>query len=134
MENRPIILVVDDSSANLTLCRGLLCKEYDVRLAKSGRIALSALSKIRPDVILLDIEMPDMSGFEVLEAINKKPEFSDTPVIFVTFHATEKHVIKAMELGSFSYIVKPFDEATLQTKIRLALKTKSECMASAGNR
>ena len=133
MEKRAIILVVDDASANLTLCRGLLGDEYDVRLAKSGRAALAALTKLRPDVILLDIEMPDMSGFEVMEAINKNPELADVPVVFVTSHATEKLVVKAVEYGAFSYIVKPFLADTLRGKVHLALNAKSEWVASTGD-
>ncbi|MCL2623433.1 MAG: response regulator [Planctomycetaceae bacterium] len=133
MDKTPIILAVDDASANLTLCRGILCDEYDVRLAKSGRMALAALSKMRPDVILLDIEMPDMSGFEVMEAINKKADYSDIPVIFVTSHATEKLVVKAVEHGAFSYIVKPFDAEVLHEKIRLALQAKIKWATTAGD-
>jgi len=133
MVKRPIILVVDDAAANLTLCRGILGDEYDVRLAKSGKMALTALTQFRPDVILLDIEMPDMSGFDVMAAINKRTELLHVPVIFVTSHATEQLVVKAVELGAFSYVVKPFDVDVLRTKIRLALNAKSEWMASTEN-
>lgn len=133
MEKRPTILVVDDASAMLTLYRGLLSNEYDVRLAKSGTMALAALSKTHPDVILLDIEMPDMSGFEVMEAIQKKPNYSDIPVIFVTSHATEKLVVRAVEYGAYSYVVKPFDAETLYDKIRLALQAKCEWVTSPGD-
>jgi len=117
MDKRAIILVVDDAAANLQLCRGLLSNEYDVRLAKSGKVALDALEKIHPDIILLDIEMPDMSGFEVMDEINKRPDFKDIPVIFVTSHATEELVVKAVEHGAVDYVVKPFDASILRTKI-----------------
>jgi putative two-component system response regulator len=130
MENRAIILVVDDSSANLTLCRELLGDEFDVRLAKSGKMALAALSRLLPDVILLDIEMPEMSGFEVMEAIKSNPTISYIPVIFVTSHATEKLVLKAVEEGAFSYVVKPFDADKLRSKIRHAVHAKNEPLAS----
>ena len=121
MEKQTIILVVDDSAASLTLCRGLLGDEYDVRVAKSGRMALAALAKLRPDVILLDIEMPEMSGFEVMEAMSKKAEWKDIPVIFVTSHATEKLVVQAVECGAVSYVVKPFESDVLREKIRAAI-------------
>ena len=121
MENRKIILVVDDSSANLQLCKGLLDNEYDVRLAKSGKMALAALTRVRPDVILLDIEMPDMTGFEVLETINKDPDNKNIPVIFVTSHASEKLVIKAVGHGASDYIVKPFPPDLLRAKVKNAL-------------
>ena len=124
MDQRTIILVVDDASANLQLCKGLLGDKFDVRLAKSGKMALEALTKFRPDIILLDIEMPDMSGFEVLSKMNKTPDFTGIPVIFVTSHATEKLVMKAVEYGAVDYVVKPFDGNILRAKIQDALKDK----------
>ena len=124
MSKKPIILVVDDAPANLQLCKGLLGDEFDVRLAKSGKMALDALKKVHPDVILLDIEMPDMSGFEVMEEMNKNPDFGDISVIFVTSHATEKLVVKAVESGAVGYVVKPFDVSVLRTKIQDALNVK----------
>ena len=133
MMKRAMILAVDDSTANLTLCRGLLSEEFDVRLAKSGKMALAALCNLCPDVILLDIEMPDMSGFEVMDAIKANPELKDIPVIFVTSHATEKLVIKAVEYGATSYIVKPFTADILREKIRLAIKTNDVGQCCAGN-
>ena len=125
MENRRTILVVDDSSANLQLCKGLLCNEYDVRLAKSGKMALAALVRVHPDVILLDIEMPDMTGFEVMDEINKDPELKSIPVIFVTSHASKQLVTKAAGYGAVDYVVKPFAPAILNAKIRSALNTNN---------
>ena len=124
MDHRAIILVVDDASANLQLCKGLLSDTFDIRLAKSGKMALEALKKFRPDIILLDIEMPDMSGFEVMEEINKNPDYKVISVIFVTSHATENLVAKAVEQGAVDYVVKPFDGKVLRIKIHEALKNK----------
>ena len=118
MDKRAIVLVVDDSSANLQLCKGLLSGEYDVRLAKSGRMALAALERVCPDIILLDIEMSDLSGFEVMGEIGKKPGLKDIPVIFVTSHATEKLVVKAANYGAVDYVVKPFDADVLCAKVK----------------
>jgi len=119
-----IILVVDDSSANLQLCRGLLGGEYDVRLVKSGKIALEALTRIKPDIILLDIEMPGMSGFDVITELNADSGLRAIPVIFVTSHATEKLVAKAAELGASDYVVKPVEAGVLRGKIRNCLKKR----------
>jgi len=124
MENQKIILVVDDSSANLQLCKGLLSEEYDVRLAKSGKMTLAALARVRPDIILLDIEMPDITGFEVMNEINKNPQLAGIPVIFVTSHASEKLIAKAVEHGAVDYIVKPFVPDILHAKIKSVLKAK----------
>lgn len=122
MEKQKTILVVDDSVPSLKLCQGLLRDDYDIRLAKSGKMALAALGNICPDVILLDIEMPDMTGFEVIEEIKNQNLFEDIPVIFVTSHATERLVARAVEHGAKGYIVKPFDARILRTKIEQALK------------
>jgi len=124
MDQRAIILVVDDASANLQLCKGLLGDKFDVRLAKSGTMALEALKKFHPDIVLLDIEMPDMSGFEVKTEMNKNPDFKEIPVIFVTSHATEQLVVKAVEHGAVDYVVKPFDANVLREKIEGILKVK----------
>lgn len=125
MNKRAIILVVDDASANLAMCKGLLSNEYEVHLARSGRLALKAMEKIRPDVILLDIEMPEMSGFDVMDAFNKDPDFHDIPVIFVTSHATDILVKKAFDYGVADYVVKPFDATVLRAKILSALLRQS---------
>jgi putative two-component system response regulator len=123
MDQRTVILVVDDSSTCLHLCQGVLSDEFDVRLAKSGAIALKALSRMYPDVILLDIEMPDMSGFEVMEKIRRTPDLKNIPVIFLTSHATTDFVAKAAEYGAVDYVAKPFDAGLLRTKIHNALKS-----------
>jgi putative two-component system response regulator len=121
MEDKKIILVVDDSSANLQLCKGLLSAKYDVRLAKSGKMALAALERIRPDMILLDIEMPDMTGFEVMSEISASPAIMNIPVIFVTSHASEDLVVKAIGHGAVGYVVKPFVPDVLHAKINSVL-------------
>ncbi|MCL1808956.1 MAG: response regulator [Clostridiales bacterium] len=121
MENRKTVLVVDDTSVNLQFCKGILGSKYDVRLAKSGKTALSALERIQPDVILLDIEMPDMTGFEFMEEMKKNADLSSIPVIFVTSHATEKLVEKALGLGAVDYVVKPFLPDILLAKVKNAL-------------
>ena len=125
-DKKAMILAVDDSAANLQLIKGLLSGEFDVRYAKSGEMALAALIKLRPDIILLDIEMPDMSGFEVMNEIVKDSGLKNIPVIFVTSHATEELVTKAIRHGAADYIVKPFDADVLRAKVQNILKkTKS---------
>ena len=124
METRKIILAVDDSSTNLQLYKGLLGNEYDVRLAKSGKTALEALARICPDAILMDIEMPDMTGFEAVNEIHQNLNLKNIPVIFVTSHASEKLVAMAVEHGAVDYIVKPFAPDVLHAKVKSALKAK----------
>ena len=123
MERRKTILVVDDAAANLQVCKGLLSGEYAILLANSGKMALKALARVRPDIILLDIEMPDMTGFEVMDKIKKDNKLQNIPVIFVTSHASETLVAKAVGQGAVDYIVKPFDPNILLAKVRNALNT-----------
>ncbi len=120
MDNRKIILVVDDSAPDLQLCRGMLKSQFDLRVAMSGQTALHVLDSFRPDLILLDIEMPGMSGFEVMAEINKRPKLDGIPVIFITSHATKELVTKAFRHGVVDYLVKPFRADLLHSKIQIA--------------
>jgi CheY-like chemotaxis protein len=108
-------------SMNLRTIKVNLDKFFDVRLAKSGELALSILKNTRVDLILLDIEMPDMSGFEVLEFIKKLPELKDIPVIFVTSHVSTELITRAMKSGVKDYIMKPFEPEVLLRKVYAAL-------------
>jgi CheY-like chemotaxis protein len=120
-DNRKIILAVDDMSMNLRTIKVNLEKFFDVRLAKSGELALSVLKSTRVDLILLDIEMPVMSGFEVLEFIKKLPELKDIPVIFVTSHVSTELITKALKSGATDYVMKPFEPDVLLRKVYAAL-------------
>jgi CheY-like chemotaxis protein len=119
--NRKIILAVDDMSMNLRTIKVSLEKFFDIRLAKSGELALSILRTTRVDLILMDIEMPDMSGFEVLEFIKKLPELKEIPVIFVTSHVSTDLITKALRSGARDYIMKPFEPDVLLRKVYAAL-------------
>ncbi len=120
MSNRKIVFIVDDSATDLHLCRGMLREEFEIRVAMSGRTALRTLDTLRPDIILLDIEMPGMSGFEVMAEINKKSKLDGIPVIFITSHATKELVTKAFRHGVVDYLLKPFRADLLHSKIRMA--------------
>ncbi|MDR0380654.1 MAG: response regulator [Oscillospiraceae bacterium] len=117
MDDKKIILAVDDMPTNLQILQSLLSDEFSVRLAKSGHMALSALTRIRADLILLDIEMPGLSGFDVMNELQKNPDTRDIPVIFVTAHATREVIARAAKAGAKDYLVKPFDPQALREKI-----------------
>ena len=118
MAERKTVLVVDDMAENLTLMRSLLQDYFDVRLAKSGKMALSLLETVRVDLILLDIKMPSMSGFELIRLMklydtpNKK-----TPIIFVTSQADKDYIYDAVSAGVRDYILKPVQADALYKKI-----------------
>lgn len=131
MDNQKIVMVVDDAAANLQHYRGLLSGKYDVRLAKSGIMALDALSRIEPDVILLDIEMPNMSGFEVKEEINHDARLKNIPVIFISSHTSQTLIEAAINYGAVDYVTKPFLPNELYTKITKALTGKDQATVEA---
>lgn len=117
---KKIILAVDDMPMNLALIRNILCKDYDVRPVKSAKTALLLMNTIRPDLILLDIEMPEMSGLEFFNLIRDnpdRPDQKDIPVIFISSHGTESVVSQAMDGGARGYVVKPLNPAVLLEKI-----------------
>jgi PleD family two-component response regulator len=121
MEDRKVILAVDDMSMNLRTIQVILDRQFNVRLAKSGEIALSILDSSKVDLILLDIEMPGMSGFEFFDVLKKLDRAKDVPVIFVTSHTSTELIAQATKAGAKDYVMKPFDPAVLQKKVYAAL-------------
>jgi putative two-component system response regulator len=126
MGDKKIILAVDDMAMNLRTVKVILEKAYDVRLAKSGEIALDVVKNIKVDLVLLDIEMPGMTGFEVMEAMKKLPGRGNIPVIFVTSHATPDLIMSAYDHGAGDYIIKPINADVLLNKVQaLLIKSSS---------
>jgi putative two-component system response regulator len=121
MADKLIILAVDDTSMNLRTIKTILEGEYDVRLAKSGELALGILENTPVKLVLLDIEMPGMSGFEVIDEIKKRPRSGNIPVIFITSHATPELIVSAYEHGAGDYIIKPVNPGVLEKKVRALL-------------
>jgi putative two-component system response regulator len=124
--SKKIILAVDDMAVGLTTMRTILQQEYDVRLAKSASIALEMLQQFKADLILLDIEMPEMSGFEFAGLLHKNPEHKDIPIIFVTSHANPQFIDQAMNFGAEGYIVKPFIPEALTKRVKSVLGEETE--------
>ena len=109
------ILVVDDDDMNLTRTRIILKNDYDVILVNSGMKALDTLKREKVDLVLLDIEMPNMDGFETFRQMK---EFADgIPVIFLTASGLEDDVVKAINLGAVNYLKKPFIPKELQRRV-----------------
>ena len=112
------ILVVDDDLSQLKMLRVMLEKHFDLCLAKSAKIAMKILNQIDVDLILLDIEMPGISGIEFMEYLRtKRPLNKHTPVIFVTSNPSKEFVKKAIVLNAKGYILKPIDAEKLYKKI-----------------
>ena len=124
-DRRATILVVDDTPDNLSVLGELLQPGYVVRAASSGRRALQvAVSDPRPDLILLDVMMPEMDGYEVLRRLRADPETASIPVIFVTAMDSTEEEEHGLELGAVDYITKPLRPAVVLARVRTHLELK----------
>ena len=119
------VLVVDDTPDNLSLMSDLLRADYKVKLAPSGERALQIVAgESKPDLILLDIMMPDMDGYEVLRRLQFNPDTEDIPVIFLTAMSAADDESIGLELGAVDYITKPVNPAILMARVRNHLQLK----------
>ena len=118
---RPRILVVDDEPTNLQVLRQILQDHYHLFFATSGERALAAAAKYLPDLILLDIMMPDVSGYEVCRQIKANPSTEQIPVIFVTSMSDEEDEVQGFSAGGVDYIQKPISPPILLLRIRTHL-------------
>ncbi len=128
---RATILIVDDTPENLTLMNDLFKEDYKVKVANGGEKALKIVaSDSPPDLILLDIMMPGMDGYEVCRRLKSDPSTSDIPVIFLTARSEMEDEKKGLELGAVDYIIKPFNPHIVLARIKnhLALKTMAEAL------
>lgn len=105
---KDLILVVDDQPNNLKVLASVIGKKYTLSAAPNGKFALNILEKIKPDLILLDIMMPDMNGFEVCQKIKENNSTKEIPIIFLTAKTEIEDVIKGFDLGAVDFITKPF--------------------------
>lgn len=119
------ILIVDDATENLTMLITLLKHEYEIFVAKNGKTALEIAKTKRPDLILLDIIMPEMDGYDVCRTLKKDSLTSNIPVIFVTMMNEEEDEANGFTIGAVDYITKPFKPAIVKSRIKTHLKLKS---------
>lgn len=118
-----LILVVDDDTMNLRMAEFILEREgYIVCKVESGMECLNYLKDNRPDLILLDIEMPIMSGIKTLEIIKENPELAKIPVMFLTAAADTETVMEASNLGVIDYVKKPFLPEELTVRVKRAVE------------
>lgn len=115
---KKLVVAVDDSGLILKMIGKVLGERYEFHAFSSGKRALLFLQDRTPAVIILDIDMPEMNGYEILERIRKKEYLGNVPVIFLTSNADKEHVVKAIEGGANDYVIKPIDEDILLDKVR----------------
>jgi CheY-like chemotaxis protein len=108
-----LIILVDDNPANLRIGKNILADRYAVATAPSAAKLFALLENNRPVLILLDIDMPEMSGYEAIKILKDKPETKDIPVIFLTGLTDESNEAAGRALGAADYVTKPFDPAFL---------------------
>lgn len=128
---KPTILVVDDMTTTLLLIHDLLKDTYEVKIAKSGTKALEILESPNDiDLILLDIEMPDMNGYDVCKRIKNNETIKNIPIIFITGRTSQEDEEYGLNLGAIDYITKPFNKAIVKLRIKnyLNLKIKNDML------
>jgi two-component system, sensor histidine kinase and response regulator len=117
--NLSSVLIVDDEANNLRVLHGLLSQDgYDVRAARDGESALEAANSVQPDIILLDIKMPEMDGYEVCAKLKQNEATREIPVIFISALNNVNDIVQAFEIGGVDYITKPFQFAEVLARVR----------------
>lgn len=122
-EKRPVILVVeDDDLTREMLVTRLELSGYNTRTARNGREALHSIQELRPHGMVLDVNMPEMDGFQLLEAMKRNGDIQRIPVLLLTARHTGADVQKAVALGARDYLAKPVDQAVFLNRIRRLLR------------
>ena len=125
MDQRALILIVDDNAANIkVLSNSLKDAGYKVLIAKDGNSALSILEKVQPDLILLDVMMPGIDGFETCHRIKACERTQDIPVIFMTVLANTDHKIKGLQLGAVDYITQPLQHEEVLARVGVHIQLR----------
>ncbi len=126
-ENHSKILVVDDLLDNLRLLANLLTEEgYTVKKAPDGAMALSNVPRFQPDLILLDIMMPEIDGYTVCQQLKANPDTQDIPVVFLSALDLTFDKVKAFEVGAADYINKPFHPAEVLARVRNQIRIRRQ--------
>ncbi len=116
------ILVVEDAPTNIEVLVSLLRTQgYQLNVATNGRGALAVLERVRPDLILMDVLMPEMDGFETCRLLKQTPAWRDIPVIFLTAKSQTGDIVRGFELGAVDYVAKPFSAHELLARVRTHL-------------
>jgi len=122
MKDKPNILVVDDTQINVTILVESLSNEYEVSVAMDGQTALDLAAQETPDLILLDVMMPRMDGYEVCEILKNQEKTHNIPVIFLTAKTETEDIVRGFSLGAADYIPKPFQIPELLARVRTHLE------------
>lgn len=133
------ILSVDDEPINQAIVEELLGTQFDIALLSSGEECLSEVENIQPELILLDVSMPGIDGYDTCKELKTRNNTQNIPILFVSARSTLEDKIKGYEAGGHDYITKPFNHAELESKIKQTIKANkqeapgSECQSLANN-
>lgn len=119
------ILIVDDTEENIDILVDLLCDDYELLVALNGKKALELAQKNKPDVILLDVMMPEMSGFEVCTILKSIPDTMHIPILFLTALSDAEDEVRGIEAGAVDFIRKPFNPVIVQSRIKNNITSKN---------
>lgn len=136
-QEKKLILIVDDVLQNLQVIgTALIDAGYEISMATSGQQCLDMLENIYPDLILLDIMMPEMNGYEVCKRIKSNEILKEIPVIFLTAKTETKDVLDAFEVGGSDYVTKPFNQAELLARVNthISLRKSKDMLLLINNR
>ncbi|HBA72970.1 MAG TPA: two-component system response regulator, partial [Geobacter sp.] len=123
---KPRILCVDDEPMNLSLLEAMLApRGYEVTMASNGLEALEKIQRECVDILLLDVMMPEMDGFEVCRRIKSDDQYRNIPVVMITAYAARENRIKGIEAGAEDFISKPFDSMEVMARINMLLRVKA---------
>jgi len=122
MDRKHTILIVDDTKENIDVLSGLLIDDYNVKFALNGKMALEVAEKFHPDLILLDVMMPKIDGYQTCKLLNENIVTSDIPVIFVTAKVAIADEKKGFEVGAVDYISKPIQPMIVKSRIKTHLE------------
>src|SRR5450830_251973 len=115
--DKPVVLIVDDNIANIEVLGAALAKDYEIRFATGGAEGLELATRVPPDLILLDVMMPGMDGFETCQRLRANPQMRDTPVIFISALDAVADKVKAFKVGGSDYVTKPFQPEEVQARV-----------------
>ena len=121
-ERKPCIFLVDDNIVNLNMGKNALQHKYTIITIPSGEKLFAALKKLRPDLILLDVEMPGMSGYDTIKGLKINPETANIPVIFLTAKSANENELQGLSLGAVDYITKPFNKAIVKARVNTHIR------------
>jgi putative two-component system response regulator len=126
VDGKPLILMVDDNPANLRIGKNILTEKYAIATAPSAAKMFELLQTSEPDLILLDIIMPEMDGYEAIKILKLKPQTSDIPVIFLTGRTESDAELEGLSLGAIDFITKPIQPSLLLKRIEVHLLVSSQ--------